>query len=163
VDPIKEMEKVIKIAPDYGSYCLGIHCNVPNPMHAHEPLELGDIRIYQLLWYLRVTGFGKKVPGYILYERGGGQDPFQHSVEVLRLCVKFLEKDVEPDELPDEYFGMKGPVAGDEIRQRQIIMDHAYDPLKDLLEMSEEDWTFLSQSAIKKGKRPEQWKKAEFR
>jgi len=163
VDPITEMEKVIKIAPDYGAYCLGIHCNAPNPMHAHEPLELGDIRIYQLLWFLRKTGFGKKTPAYVIYERGGGQDPFQHSVDVLRLAVRSLEKDIEPDELPDEYFGMKGATGGGETRQRQIIMDHAYDPMKDLLEMPEEDWTFLSQSAIKKGKRPEQWKKAEFR
>ncbi len=163
VDPVTEMAKVIKICPDYGSYCLGIHCNAPNPMHAHKPLDLGDIRIYQLLWYLRKTGFGKKVPVYVIYERGGGQDPFMHSVEVLRLAVKNLENDTPPEELPDEYFGMKGPVAGDELRQRQIIMDHAWEPLKDLLEMSEEDWTFLSQSAIKKGKRPEQWKKAEFR
>jgi len=58
---------------------------------------------------------------------------------------------------------MKGPVAGDILRQRQIVMDHAWEPLKDLLEMPEEDWTFLSQTAIKKGKRPEQWKKGEFR
>jgi sugar phosphate isomerase/epimerase len=163
VDPIEEMKKVAKIAPDYGSYCYGIHCNAPNPMHAHETLDLGDVRIYELLYYLRVTGFGKKIPVYVIYERGGGQDPFQHSVEVIRLCIKFLEKDIEPDELPDEYFGMRGAVAGSDIRQRQIIMDHMYDPLKDLLEMPEEDWTFLSQSAIKKGKRPEQWKKAEFR
>jgi len=163
VDPIREMEKVIKICPDYGSYCYGIHCNAPNPMHAHEPLELGDVRIYQLLWYLRKTGFGKKAPVYVIYERGGGQDPFQHSVDVLRLAVACLEKDIEPDELPDEYFGMKGPVAGDILRQRQIVMDHAWEPLKDLLEMPEEDWTFLSQTAIKKGKRPEQWKKGEFR
>ncbi len=163
VDPITEMEKVIKIAPDYGTYCYGIHCNAPNPMHAHEPLELGDIRIYQLLWYLRKTGFGKKLPVYVIYERGGGQDPFQHSVDVLRLAVMCLEKDIKPEELPDEYFGMKGAVAGSELRQRQIVMDHAYEPMKDLLEMPEEDWSFLSQSAIKKGKRPEQWKRGEFR
>jgi hypothetical protein len=29
--------------------------------------------------------------------------------------------------------------------------------------MPEEEWTFLSQTAIRKGKRPEVWKKAEFR
>ena len=32
-----------------------------------------------------------------------------------------------------------------------------------MLQMSEEDWTLLSQAAIKAGKKPEQWKKAEFR
>ena len=43
------------------------------------------------------------------------------------------------------------------------MQDHAWEPLKDLLEIPEEEWTFLSQTAIKKGKKPEAWKKGEFR
>lgn len=58
---------------------------------------------------------------------------------------------------------MKGPVAGDIRRQMQIVRDHAWEPMKDLLEMPEEEWTMLSQSAVKKGKRPEVWKRGEFR
>ncbi len=163
LDPIKETEKIIKDYPDYGEICLAVHSNAPNPLHAHEPLELGDVRIYKLLWMLRKTGFGKKQKVYIIYERGGAKDPFQKSVAVLRLCVQSLVKDTHPDELPEEYFGMKGPVAGDYWRQRQIMQDHAWEPLKDMLEIPEEEWTMLSQAAIKKGKKAEVWKKGEFR
>ena len=163
LDPIKEMEETIKFIPDFGENVLSVHSNAPNPMHAHEPLDLGDVRIYRLLWYLRKTGLARKNKSYIIYERGGGEDPFKQSIAVLRLAVKYLEKDVHYDELPEEYFGLKGPVAGDFHRQEQIVRDHAFEPMKDLLEIPEEEWTMLSQAVVKKGKRPEQWKKGEFR
>ncbi len=163
VDPVKEFERLVKIAPDMGELTLSVHANAPNPMHAHEPLELGDVRIYKLLYFMRQTGFGKKKKAYVIYERGGAKDPYQKAVDVLKLAVQFLEKDIHPDNLPIEYFGMKGPTAGDIMRQTQIIRDHAWEPLKDLLEMPEEEWTMLSQAAIKKGRKPEVWKKGEFR
>jgi hypothetical protein len=163
LDPITEMEKVIKIAPDIGDLTLSVHSNSPNPSHAHLPLELGDVRVYRLLWFLRKSGLGKRRDAYLIYERGGGEDPFKQSVDVLRLCARFLQRDVGPRDLPEEFYGMKGRIAGDERRQMQIVRDHMYDPLKDLLEMPEEEWGMLSSSVLKKGKKPEQWKKAEFR
>jgi sugar phosphate isomerase/epimerase len=162
-DPVKEFEDLIKIAPDMGELTLSVHANAPNPMHAHEPLELGDVRIYKLLYYMRQTGFGKNRKAYVIYERGGAKDPYQKAIAVLRLAVASLDKGIHPDELPEEYFGMKGPVAGDFHRQKGIMQDHAWEPLKDLLEIPEEEWTFLSQTAIKKGKKPDAWKKGEFR
>lgn len=162
VDPIKVMNEIVGLAEDYGQYVISVHSNAPNPLHAHEPLELGDIRIYRLLHMLRKTGFGKNRLGYLIFERGGGKDPFKKSIEALRLAAKSLEKDIEPDNLPPEYFGMKGPVAGDYIRQEQIVKQHAFEPIKDLLEMPEEEWTMLSQTAVKKGK-GEQFKKEELR
>lgn len=163
VDPIVDMEEVVKIAPDIGSLTISCHSNAPNPSHAHEPLELGDIRIYKLLWYLRQTGFGKNGDAYVIYERGGGEDPFRRAIETLRLVVEHLEKDIPPNKLGPEFYGYKGAVAGDESRQAQIIRDHAWEPLKDLMEMPDEEFTMLGQTAIRKGRRPEQWKKAEFR
>ncbi|MFQ5647879.1 MAG: hypothetical protein ACE5FW_01465, partial [Candidatus Aenigmatarchaeota archaeon] len=160
---LKEMEETAKNIPDFGEYILAVHSNAPNPLHAHEPIEVGNVIIYKLLWSLRKTGFGKRRKAFVFFERGGGKDPFQQSVEALRLAVRYLDQDVPPKELPVEYFGMKGPVAGGEQRQRQIVRDHAWEPLKDLLEMPEEEWTMLSQAAIKKGKKPEAWKKGEFR
>jgi len=163
VDPIKDMKETIKLAPDFGSYTASIHANAPNPLQPHNPLEMGDVRVYALLYMLRKTGFGKNQDVYLIFERGGAQDPFQQSVEVLRLMVNYLEQDCPPKELPPEFFGVKGATAGDIRRQSQIITEHAYEPLKDLLEMPEEEWTMLSQAAIKKGKRPEQWKKEEYK
>lgn len=164
VDPIKEMEEIIKIAPDFGKFSLAVHANAPNPLHAHEPIELGDIRIYKLLYYLRITGFGKENrTGYVIFERGGAKDPYQKSVDALKIMVEFLEKEVHPDKLPLEFYGLKGATAGDLKRQAQIIRNHVEDPLKDLLEMPEEDWSMLSQAAIKKGRKPEAWKRGEYR
>lgn len=163
LDPIKEAEELVTIAPDMGAITLSVHANAPNPMHGHIPLELGDVRIYKLLYYMRKTGFGRKRKGYIIYERGGAKDPYQESVTVLRLAANSLEQDIHPDELPEEFFGMKGPVAGDFHRQKQIMQQHAWEPLKDLLEVPDEEWTFLSQAAMKRGKKPETWKKGEFR
>ncbi len=163
LDPVKDFEETVKLIPDYGRYVIAIHSNAPNPMHAHEPLEIGDVKVYTLLWLLRKTGFGKDKKVYVIYERGGGKDPFMRSIEALRHMITYIEKDVVPENLPVEFFGMKGPVAGDYKRQWQIIQDHTTDPLKDLLEMPEEDWGIMSQAAVKKGKRPEVWKKGEMR
>lgn len=164
IDPIKDMEEVVKITPDFGEFVLSVHSNPPNPLHSMDPIELGDDRVYKLLWMLRTTGFGKgEKKRYLIFERGGAKDPFAKSVEVLKLVAEYLEKDTPPDELPPEFYGIKGAVAGSEIRQMQIIKDHFHEPLKDLLEMPEEEWTFLSQAVVKKGKKPEVWKKGEFR
>jgi hypothetical protein len=169
VDPIKDMEEMLELAPDFGEQCISVHANAPNPAHAHEPLELGDIRVYKLLYYLTRTGFGRHRDVFVIYERGGGEDPFQRSVEALRLMLRYVDPSlagrnpVDPEALPPEFFGYKGALAGDEGRQLQIVRDHAWEPLKDLMEMPDEEFTMLSGTILRKGKRPEQWKKAEFR
>jgi sugar phosphate isomerase/epimerase len=167
VDPILDMEEIMKLIPDFGTLAAAVHANAPNPGHAHIPLELGDVRVYKLLWSLHKTGFNKDPSGkdklaYVIYERGGGDDPFKQSIETLRLVLKYIEQDVHPDKLPPEFFGMKGHVAGSIVRQEAIVRDHAWEPLKDLLEMPEEEWGLLSSSAVKKGKAKE-WEKAKNR
>ena len=162
VDPIKDMEDILKKIPDFGTLAIAVHANAPNPGHAHLPLELGDVRVYKLLWYLYRTGFGRDKLCYVIYERGGGDDPFKQSVESLRHVITYIQKNIDPDHLPPEFFGLKGAVAGDIIRQGQIVRDHAWEPLKDLLEMPEEEWGLLSSSAVKKGKAKE-WEKAKNR
>ena len=162
VDPLVEIGNLERIAPDFGKYVLSVHSNTPNPLHAHYPIELGDLEIYKLNWFLRKTGFGKEGGHvYLWFERGGGEDPFRQAVDALKLCAKFLEKDVPPNELPEEYFGIKW-TGLDFWRQEQIMRDHRFDPLKDLLEIPEEEWGMLSTAATKKGKTKE-FKKEEMR
>ena len=165
MDAVLEMRSDIKTKPDFGKYIIACHANHPNPLHIHFTIELGDVVLYELLYHMVATGFGKDNVGYIIFERGGGQDPYVHSIDALKIMKQFL--DTSPptpvDKLPLEFFGMKGLTAGDVQRQMQIVKDHAWEPLKDLLEIPEEEWTFLSQSAVKKGKRPEVWKRGEFR
>ena len=148
---------------NFGALTLAVHSNRPNPLHAHYPVELGDTELYELQYMLKMTGMGDGYEAYIIFERGGGEDPFKHAVDALKLMVDCLEKKIPPDELPLEFFGIEGHTAGWFQRQLQIVQDHKEEPLKDLLEMPEEDWTALSQTVIKRGKRPEQWKKAQYR
>ena len=162
-DALIESNKTIKTKPDFGSLTISVHSNHPNPLHPHEPIYLGDLVLYELLYNLRRTGLGRTRTAYLIFERGGGEDPYKQSIDNLKRMAFYLEKDVPPKQLPLEFYGMKGPTAGDVIRQGQIIRDHAWEPLKDLLDMPEEEWTFLSQTAVKKGKKPEAWKRGEFR
>ena len=48
-------------------------------------------------------------------------------------------------------------------RQMNTIREHALDPLKGMLMVPEEEYSFLSSEAIKKGKRPEEFKREEFK
>jgi hypothetical protein len=85
-------------------------------------------------------------------------------VTTLRLIVRFLQKNTPPDKLPEEFFGVypRGLLA--EERQWVTIFQHRMDPLKGLIKIPETDYTFLSRAAITElGKRPEEWKKEEYR
>jgi len=163
VDPIEEMTELTKLVPDIGKYIACVHSNRPTSYHSHFPLELGDDLVYRLLWILTNAGMGKDHTTYILFERGGFKDPFAQSVTTLRLIIRFLEKDTHPDKLPDEFYGVypKGLLA--EERQWVTVFLHAMDPLKGTLKIPEEEYTFLSRAAIEEGKKPEEWKKEEFR
>ena len=77
------------------------------------------------------------------------------------MIKEFLEKDTDPKMLPLEFYGMKedGP---DIKRQEVAIREHRLDPLKGMLLVPEEEYTFLSSEAVKKGK-GEEWKKSKFK
>jgi len=162
IDPSIMVKELRKLTPDMGKYILSVHSNTPNPLHAHYPIEYGDLVLYKLMYFLRETGMGKQDRDvYLLFERGGGDDPFRQAVDALKLQAKFLEIDTHPDKLPPEFFGVR-MTAGDYYRQEAIMKDHRFEPLKDLLETPEEEWGLLSSSATRKGKTKE-FKKEELR
>ncbi|GEM_PF-609950 len=163
VDALQESRKYIKTKPDFGELVISVHANHPNPLHPHEPIELGDTILYELIYNLRLTGLGVKRTAFLIFERGGGEDPFQKSIDSLRLMVQFLEKSppTPTDSLPLEFYGLQG-MSGDAQRQLMIIRDHTMDPIKDLLEVPEEEWSFLSKAAREKG-RAEAFKKGEYK
>ncbi len=160
-DPWVEGKWMTKKYPDYGRMVKSIHATYPTPLHSHYPIELGQTEVYELFWNLRVAGAGKDSLVYLIFERGGGDDPFRQSVDALKLMAKFLEKDTPPDKLPLEFYGLE-KTAFDISRQSQIMMDHRFDVLKDLFNVPEEEWGLLSTEAVKKGKR-EIFKKEELR
>ncbi|HIQ49710.1 MAG TPA: hypothetical protein EYH56_00785 [Nanoarchaeota archaeon] len=157
IDP----EEAIKNLPeDAGKYLKVVHITYPSPLNpSHYPIPLGSEAqeyVYKLLYILRQKGFKD---GWIIYERGSA--PIQQTIIVLRKIKEFLEKDTPPEELPPEFYGFKIDEP-EVIRQRQIILQHALDPIKGLVSIPEEDHTFLSRIALEKG-RLEQWKKGEMR
>ncbi len=159
IDPSFELTDLIKIIPNAGEYVYAVHSNYPNPTHVHVPLEIGDTVLYSLFFTLRKAGLGKKNNCYLIFERGGGDDPFKRSVIALRLIADQLEKDTPVDKLPFEFFGMAKP---EEMQQMVAIREHALDPLKGLLTVPEEEHGFFGRAAIEKGK-AEEWKKEKYK
>ncbi len=161
-DPLVEMKEMAEKYPEFGKIVQSIHSTHPTPLHSHYPVELGDIVVYTLLWYLRLAGAGKdpKHKVFVVFERGGGDDPYRQSVDALKLMIEFLHKDTPPDKLPLRFYGLE-KTAFDAKRQEQIMMDHRFDVLKDLFEIPEEEWGHLSTAATKKGKK-EIFKKEEL-
>ena len=163
VDPIQEMEETIDVLglKDIGKYTLSVHCNKPNPLHGHVPIELGDEEVYRLLWNCRRSGMGNDSHDvFLFFERGGGQDPYKQSVDALKLMAQELEKDTHYDKLPAYVYGLK-MTAGDEERQKQIVLQHRFELVKELMQVPEEEWGWLSGIATRKGKTKE-WKKNEL-
>jgi hypothetical protein len=153
IDPKKEIESIGK---GEGKYVKLWHLGWPTPhVPAHVPIPLGSkqqLYIYERLYELRQKGFKD---GWLVFERAGpvgGRDPIQESIIVLKLVAKFLEQDVAPKNLPAEFYGLT--VGGPEIKRQEIaIKEHFLDPLKGMLSVPEEEYTFLGSEVIKKGKR----------
>jgi hypothetical protein len=157
IDPQKEIES---ISYGYMNIVKVCHVGFPTPhVPAHMPIPLGSreqLWLYERLWEMRKKGFKD---GYLIFERGS--EPRGDVVIVLRLIKHYLERDFEPKKLPLEFFGMKE--LGPEIARQQLaIRDHALDPLKGMLLVPEEEYTFLGSEAVKKGK-AEEWKKEKFK
>jgi len=157
INPIDE----IKSMP-YGlaSYIKVCHLGWPTPhVPAHMPIPVGSeaqIYLYERLYELRKKGMEF---AYFIFERaaaGRGS-----TIIALRLIKHFLERDVPPKKLPFRFFGMdeRGP---DIKRQEMAVTEHFFDPLKGMLVVPEEEYTFLSSVATKKGK-AEVWKKEKYR
>ena len=106
---------------------------------------------------------GKKHTTYLIYERGGEQDPFKQSVTAIRLMVDQLLQETKPDDLINkpEFFGVKGESPGSFERQWTVIQEHAYDPIEGLTMIPEEKFSFLGKAGSDKIG-AEKWKAEEL-
>lgn len=156
-----------KLFGDFGSMVHVIHVGKPIGYGgtAHIPIPMGSLAqeaLYEWLYLLRKRGFKS---GYIIYERGGGDTPLkvvEQSIHAIRLIGEYLEQGIDPKELPEKFYGMS-EMNDDRYKQQLVaVRDHAWDPLKGLVIIPEEEHTFLSRAAVEKGK-AEEWKRAKFR
>ena len=156
------------IPPEAGKYVRVLHCGWPSPLGpAHIPIPLGSEQqfyLYKTYWNLKQKGMSKdpKDNVYMIFERGGGGDPIQQSILALRAIKEFLEKDVPPDKLPLEFWGLETGQWASIDRQLATIREHAWDPLKGLLQIPEEEHGVFSKAAVEKGK-AEEWRKEKLR
>lgn len=179
MDPLKEIEGLKEVMEDLkekdaGRFIYVFHVSAPKPYHpAHEPIDIGSEAqywIYKYAYELRKLGFGKgSNVGIIVFERGGargGQMPIQfvgQSAAALRIVVEYLEKEVDPEKLPMEFYGVDSKEILSFERQLNIVREHHFDPLRGLLRVPEERFTFLGKKVIEKGKSPEEWRREELR
>lgn len=169
IDPDKALPD---LPGDFGKIVLLFHLGqaVPYGGTAHIPIARGTIaqeQIYRWLYMIRKKGWKT---GYMMFERGGGRtgqgrlpnEVFEDSVQAMRQIALYLEKDVHYDKLPPEFYGVS--VRNEPVWARQLvaIREHAWDPIEGLLSVPEEKHTFLSKSALDKGKAQE-WEKRKFR
>jgi len=158
---------VIELLPEEGGkHVRVIHAGWPSTLApAHLPIEIGSTQqkyLYDRYYQLRQKGFRKDGKDYFIVFERGGPESFQQSIVSLKLIVSFLEKDTSPDKLPMEFFGLAtGQMASPE-RQLTVIREHAYDPLKGLIAVPEEEHGFLGRAAVEKGK-AEEWRKEKYR
>jgi hypothetical protein len=162
IDP----ELVIKLLPeDGGKFINVIHAGWPSTLApAHLPIGIGSDQqkyLYEKYYELRQKGMGKEKDVFIVFERAG-PETIQQSMISLKLIVEFLEKNVPPEKLPLEFFGVgTGKMASIE-RQLTTIREHAFDPLKGLLMVTEEEHGMLGRTAVERGKQ-EEWRKGRYR
>jgi hypothetical protein len=161
-----------KMPPDFGKYIYLLHLGEPVTYFgtAHIPIAIGGHGqevLYRWIYALRKTGFKD---GILIFERGGGHsgqgkgsfDVFEESVKAIRQIIKYVEKDINPQELPPEFYGISFENKDVYARQVVTMRDHAWDPLEGLLMQPEEKHGFFSRGAVEKGK-GEIWEKRKWR
>ncbi len=156
VDPEKEAENLE--TDQMGKYVRCLHINAPRPIKgAHGnivPMSYDMYIIYRYVHKLRKAGVKD---AYWIWEMGsyGVQD----SALAFRRIQTELLKGTEPEDLPEEFFGIDKTFSA---QQMTAIREHAYDPLRGMLSIPEEEHTALSSHAVEKGKGAE-WRKERFR
>lgn len=157
-----DLKTELAVAPDdIGKYVKVMHLgSYPSPAHIHAPIERGDAYLYELLWMLRKKGMKE---AYLIFERGGGKEEevWRQSTYNLKQMAMYLEQEIKPSKLPAEFHGY----TREELEhERRIIEEHTFDPLQGLLESPQLQHTWFGRELItKKGVRPEEWAKEEYK
>ncbi|MCD6381936.1 MAG: hypothetical protein J7L43_03080 [Candidatus Aenigmarchaeota archaeon] len=161
IDPIKEARELAEKYPGSGKYITNLHVNAPRPfMGAHAPIEpiSHDIYIiYKFMYYLKKAGMDNT---YVIWEMGSYG--VRQSAIAFRNIIKALThkpEPIPPEELPPEFFGID---KNFKTRQFTTVRLHAFDPLRGLLHVPEEEWTMLGRAAVEKGKARE-WEMRKYR
>ena len=143
----------------------------------HGPFDRGDKTLYTWLYRLVEAGFARN-PGEVasvMYEQG---DEKAETTYMARITMDMIELGVKPGEVDPvnvstdgdygsrkealiaKFFGIDESSTAAEWAK---IEQHAFDPLKGLLEAEEFDFTYSGRAATDNGTRPAQWQNEEYR
>lgn len=155
---INPLEDIKHYPEGSGKYIRMCHTNAPRPYPGeHAPLYVNSrdmITLYRWFWKLKEKGVHN---AYIIWEMGSYG--VQQSAIALRNIVQYLMKDIAPEKLPPEFYGLD---ATFEARQFVAIREHAWDPLEGMVAHNEETWTLLGEQAKSKGKLQE-WLRSKYK
>lgn len=157
VDPEKEAENLED--DQLGKYVRCLHINAPRPIKgAHGnivPMSYDMYIIYRYVYKLRKAGVKN---AYWIWEMGsyGVQD----SAIAFRRIVGELLKDTKPEDLPEEFFGIDKTFAA---QQMTAIREYAYEPLKGMLSVPEEEHGHFSAFAVTEKGKGAEWRKERYR
>jgi len=161
IDPQEEAEKILKNQPGDGKYITCLHVNAPRPiMGAHAPIDLLShdmYTIYRFIYTLKLAGMDNS---YFIWEMGSYG--VRQTAIAFRNIIKALTnkpKPVPPNELSPEFYGLGEDV---EKRQRVAVMEHAFDPLRGMLHIPEEEWTKVGEAARERA-RAREWELEKYR
>ncbi len=144
--------------------------------HRHGPFTRGDRTLYRWLYRMVDNGFCRgDEEAIIIFEVGG---EYREEIYMIKLAMDMIEMGIEPEEVKVEnvpsdgnyenvkqeliarFFGLEDSSVD---REWAKIEEHAFDPLKGLLEADEFDYTHSSRAATENENRPGTWKQEEYR
>lgn len=144
--------------------------------HRHGPFARGDTLLYRYLYRLVEAGFARgDETGIVMFEIGG---EYKEEIYVTRIAMDLISLGVTPEELDPANV----PVDGNYENEREALMarffgmdessinmewakieEHAFDPLKGLLESEQFDYTWSSSAALQNDNRADEWQQEEYR
>lgn len=144
----------------------------------HGAFERGNEQLYNQLYTFVKHGFARNEnePATVLFELAEHKD---ESSYMMRITMDLIQLGVKPEDLdPARVDPSKKPESEEEAligrfygierenftREWAKIEEHAFDPLKGLLEAEEFDYTYSSKAAVDQGQnRPQEWQGEEYR
>lgn len=143
----------------------------------HGAIERGNRQLYTWLYRFVEEGFARNEdePATILFELAEHKG---ESSYVMRIMMDLIQLGVEPEDLdPSRVDPGSKPGSEEEAliarfygidrtnynREWAKIEEHAFDPLKGLLEAEEFDYSYSGRAAVENDNRPQEWNSEEYR
>ncbi|MFB6245582.1 MAG: hypothetical protein ABEJ03_04525 [Candidatus Nanohaloarchaea archaeon] len=145
--------------------------------HRHGPFARGDTTLYRWLYELVDAGFcrNEDEESILMFEVGG---EYREEIYVMRVAMDMIQRGISPDDLDPESIPLDGDYENVEqsLQARFFGLDeaqyasemarieqHAFDPLQNLIQAEQFDYTYSSVGAIQEDLSPRDYPQEEYR